>query len=52
MLKFAIHVLIYALRQALNEDQRNLAFVEKLRLKQSANSAALERERAKLVGMQ
>ena len=44
--------LIATLRQALNEDQRNLAFVEKLRQKQSANSAALERERAKLVQMQ
>ena len=44
--------LIKTLREAQNEDRRNLARVQDLRQQKSANSATLERERAKLAEMQ
>lgn len=44
--------LINTLREAQNEDRRNLARVQDLRQQKSANFATLERERAKLAEMQ
>ena len=44
--------LINTLHDALNGDRRNLARLLKLRQQQSANSAALNRERARLAKMQ
>jgi hypothetical protein len=44
--------LLNTLRDAANDDRRNLARLLKLRQQQSANSAALNRERARLAKMQ